>query len=327
MFIKERYFFFRLAYQLTNNHRFTILHIDKVSKEIWLEKKIKNTSHVIRLVHQSFDWGNQLKKDVADVNNRVKKMKNFLIGRKIHVHNVYIATFPPVDQWETLKNTIQVKDRKKIELTVYYLDSQSIEQEKNRLYQDLFLPSFDISFPESVMEMEQVTDYFEKRLSKTHQTKKQESDQLFNNGKPFFTYLLLMINVLAFIFIEMNGSSTSVSTLIKFGAKYNIGIVNGEWWMIISSMFLHIGFLHLFMNMLALYYVGSAVERIYGNSRFIIIYFFAGIIGGVASFAFNTQIAAGASGAIFGLLGSLLFFGVNYKRFFFKRWVGIYWLL
>ncbi|WP_268748268.1 rhomboid family intramembrane serine protease [Gracilibacillus boraciitolerans] len=92
----------------------------------------------------------------------------------------------------------------------------------------------------------------------------------------------------------------------------------GEWWRIITSMFLHIGVLHLALNMLALYFVGTLVERIYGNTRFLLIYFLAGIAGGIASFALNPSIAAGASGALFGLFGALLFFGIKFPKVFFK---------
>src|SRR5699024_4925541 len=83
-----------------------------------------------------------------------------------------------------------------------------------------------------------------------------------------------------------------------------------------------LGFIHLLMNMLAVYYLGTLVERIYGSLRFIVIYFLAGIGAGFASFAFTTSVSAGASGALFGLFGALLFFGLIYKRLF-LRTIGI----
>src|SRR5690625_3009511 len=83
-------------------------------------------------------------------------------------------------------------------------------------------------------------------------------------------------------------------------------------------MFLYIGFLHLFMKLLAIYYLGTTVEKIYGSVRFILIYFLAGIGGGLTSFAFSMSVSAGASGAIFGLFGALLFFGVIHKKIFFQ---------
>src|SRR5690625_7775775 len=72
------------------------------------------------------------------------------------------------------------------------------------------------------------------------------------------------------------------------------------------------------MNMLALYYLGTAVERIYGPRKFLFIYTLGGVVGGLASFAFTVNVSAGASGAIFGLFGALLFFGLTYKKIFFQ---------
>ncbi|MDP4170713.1 MAG: rhomboid family intramembrane serine protease, partial [Bacillota bacterium] len=91
-----------------------------------------------------------------------------------------------------------------------------------------------------------------------------------------------------------------------------------EWWRFITPIFLHIGFMHLAMNSLALYYLGTTVERIYGNARFIMIYLFAGISGSIASFIFSIYLSAGASGAIFGCFGALLYFGTNYPKLFFR---------
>src|SRR5699024_222098 len=83
-----------------------------------------------------------------------------------------------------------------------------------------------------------------------------------------------------------------------------------------TSMFLHIGLLHLFMNMLALYFLGVFLERIYGTKRLIVIYILAGIADMLSSFVFSTSISAGTSGVIFSLFGALLFFGVKYKNLF-----------
>src|SRR5690625_4153209 len=141
---------------------------------------------------------------------------------------------------------------------------------------------------------------------------------LFSFGKPIFTYILLAINLMMFFILEINGGSTDVETLIQFGAKYNPYMIDGEWWRLVSSMFLHIGFLHLAMNIVAFYYLGVAVERIYVSSRFLIIYFLAGIAGSLTSFTFAMNVSAGASGAIFGLFGALLFFGIVHKKVFFQ---------
>nr|WP_054752968.1 rhomboid family intramembrane serine protease [Piscibacillus salipiscarius] len=105
------------------------------------------------------------------------------------------------------------------------------------------------------------------------------------------------------------------------GLKFNPFIAQGEYWRIITSMFLHIGLIHLLMNMIALYYLGEVTEKIYGTKRFLVIYFIAGIFGSIASFATNDSVSAGASGAIFGLFGALLFLGCIIEISFLRQWV------
>nr|MDF9458630.1 rhomboid family intramembrane serine protease [Bacillus pumilus] len=90
--------------------------------------------------------------------------------------------------------------------------------------------------------------------------------------------------------LELSGGSTNTATLTAFGAKNNGLILDGEWWRLITPMFLHIGLTHLLFNTFALWSVGAAVERIYGSWRFLLIYFISGIFGSIASFVFNTAI-------------------------------------
>ena len=92
-------------------------------------------------------------------------------------------------------------------------------------------------------------------LSSARQKVKSEK-AVFENGKPFFTYLFIAIQVIVFLLMEAAGGSTNTSVLIKFGAKVNWLILEGEWWRLFAPIVLHIGILHLFMNTLALYYIG-----------------------------------------------------------------------
>src|SRR5690625_5754958 len=89
------------------------------------------------------------------------------------------------------------------------------------------------------------------QLMKTLGDKRDEVENVFSFGKPLFTYVLIILNMIMYFILETNGGSTDIENLVKFGAKFNPLIIDGEWWRIVSSMFLHIGFLHLFMNMLA----------------------------------------------------------------------------
>ena len=156
------------------------------------------------------------------------------------------------------------------------------------------------------------------KLNQEIERRQEEERSLFLYGKPLATYSLLFCIAVMFILLERNGGSTSIVTLIEYGAKFNPLIIEGQYWRFFSAMFLHIGFLHLAMNSFALLYLGGDVERMYGTVRFGIIYLIAGLFGSVSSFAFNEQIAAGASGAIFGCFGALLYFGLVHKRLFLR---------
>ncbi|WP_186575785.1 rhomboid family intramembrane serine protease [Aquibacillus kalidii] len=318
MYLNENYFYNRLAYQLIHDHHFEIIYINSMQTEMVLEKKIKGSSHVVRLMHRQFDWRNHLQLDVDQTVMKLSKLKQFILGNGVHVHNIYIAEKPPVDEWESIKKTIELKNRKFTKLSTYYADELDRKAEINRFFDYIGLDFKPIDYPDNELEMERLTHYLKTMVAGEFQKKQNETESLFRNGKPRLTYFILIANIILFVWMELNGGTNSATTLIQYGAKYNPAILDGEWWRIITSMFIHIGLLHLVMNMFALYYVGSAVEQIYGNIRFFVIYFLAGILGSLTSFALNPQLAAGASGAIFGLFGALLFFGLIHRRVFFQ---------
>ncbi len=127
--------------------------------------------------------------------------------------------------------------------------------------------------------------------------------------KPVITRGIIAINVLMWILMTLAGGSTDIGVLIRFGAMYSPLVLRGEYWRFITPMFLHVGFMHLAFNSYALYQLGGLAEKIYGVYRFIVIYGVAGICGSFFSFVFTQAVSAGASGAIFGMLGALLYFG------------------
>ncbi|GAB6931932.1 rhomboid family intramembrane serine protease [Calditerricola satsumensis] len=146
--------------------------------------------------------------------------------------------------------------------------------------------------------------------------RERELRQTFGYGRPFFVSLFAVLNIALFAGMEIAGSSTDAETLIRFGAKENGRILQGEGWRLITAMFLHVGLIHLLVNTVALLFVGGAVERIFGRWRFFAVYVAAGVAGTAASFAFTPALSAGASGAIFGLMGALLYFGTRRRRLF-----------
>ena len=131
-------------------------------------------------------------------------------------------------------------------------------------------------------------------------------------SRPFVTWALLAINGVIWVAMEPVGSSEDLELLRDFGALSAPLIANGEYWRLFTAMFLHFGLMHLLFNGFGLLIFGQLVERVYGHLRFAIIYLVAGLAGSVASYLFINSIAigAGASGAIFGVLGALTAFFV-----------------
>lgn len=136
--------------------------------------------------------------------------------------------------------------------------------------------------------------------------------------KPVVTYVLLVAIGIAFLLELLLGGSTSMRTLYLMGAQVNSEIANGDYWRLLTAMFLHIGPMHLAFNAFALYSLGADLERYYGSLRFALIYFLSGLIGGVLYFVIGPPnvLSAGASGAIFGIIGAELAYIMSNRRLF-----------
>lgn len=143
--------------------------------------------------------------------------------------------------------------------------------------------------------------------------------------RTMITYMLLAINILVFVglmaYSLLSGRSYD-ELLILSGAKINSYIIQGQYWRLFTPIFLHGGILHLLVNCYSLYILGSLVERLFGRGKFIVSYLVAGIVGNLLSFMFVEGYSVGASGAIFGLMGMLLYYGIEnpaqFKHYFGK---------
>jgi membrane associated rhomboid family serine protease len=148
-----------------------------------------------------------------------------------------------------------------------------------------------------------------------------------------FTFVFLAINVFIFLLMSSAGGSENTNVLLAYGAKQN-WLINerGEWWRFVTPVFLHIGWIHLLVNMYSLFVLGPYVEKLYGSARFVFFWIATGVAGVVASylasgaeldnvpvlgrflFRGGDSVSAGASGALFGLIGVLFVFGIKFRR-------------
>jgi len=172
-------------------------------------------------------------------------------------------------------------------------------------------------------------------------------------ARPYkFTVILIVANLFVFLMMwessrmnsEVLWSGFDERVLATYGAKLNY-LINQyrQWWRLITPMFVHVNLPHLFINMFSLWMIGPYVEKLYGSAKFVVFWVFSGIVSIVASyltvqpglatsglgrFLFKTadNPSAGASGALFGLVGVLFVFGIKFRRELpegFKRAFGV----
>jgi len=123
--------------------------------------------------------------------------------------------------------------------------------------------------------------------------------------RPIVTSTLLVISILVFLLQQVSIYMTGGLDLVaNLGLKVNELILEGEFWRLITPMFLHGSLLHLGFNMYALLIFGPGLERYYGHARFLLLYLLGGFAGNVVSFMFSASPSLGSSTAIFGLLGA-----------------------
>lgn len=127
---------------------------------------------------------------------------------------------------------------------------------------------------------------------------------------PVITYILIAINILVWLGAILYQKSTGLNdneVLLKFGAKFNPLIMDGEYWRLITPAFLHLSLIHLLVNMFSLFIIGPQIEMFFGKVKCVLIYIIAGFFGNLASFIFSQNPSAGASGAVFGFMGVLVY--------------------
>ncbi|QWC24990.1 rhomboid family intramembrane serine protease [Bacillus haikouensis] len=300
-----------MALYLIEQKHYRILNLSQEQDEIWFESTVLKDPDVIRLRLKDLDWGSWLERDIEQTVRNADMIRKKLRKRNMKMKNIYITTYPPVDGAEGMITDDSHVGKAAVESIL--IDEST---GKETLKQDTLFSDGDWELPPEVLEAN--VEWMRRSAVNASAKQAKRDRELFEKRKPFFTYLFIAVQLIMFAILEMNGGSQDPQTLIKYGAKYNPLIIEGEWWRLITPIFLHIGLLHLLMNTLALYYLGIAVERIYGRIRFVFIYMLSGIAGSFASYLFTSNLSAGASGAIFGCFGALLYFGVLYPKIFFR---------
>lgn len=275
------------------NYKPMIIH--GVNDEIWLEN-LDNNYKIVRIVSHHIHNKEQLDFDKFKLSRVVKQVKRKTLSFSVKVLNIYTD----IEDEKMLNN-----------------DDVLITKEK-----DINNPKLVNAFPDIVEKTNRKEDgleYFIKvtdNINKNNAKRNKIAEKIFSYKQPIVTYIIMAICIILFILMELSGGSTNSQILLKYGANLDILVKNGEYYRLFTCIFLHIGIMHLICNMYSLYVIGREVESLFGKVKYIIIFILSGIFGSIMSIAFtHNTISAGASGAIFGLLGALLYFGINYRTY------------
>jgi rhomboid protease GluP len=270
--------------------------IHGLNDEIWLEN-LNEDYKIVRIVSHHIHNKEQLDFDKFKLSRIVKQVKKKTLSFKVKVLSIYT----------------DLEDDKILSNDDIYINKE----------EDINNPKLTNVFPNIVEKTkvdENGLEYFIKvtdNINQKNESKSKIAEKIFSFKKPIVTYSLIFICILVFILMYVLGNgSTDNYTLLIFGANVDTLTKNGDYYRLFTSMFLHIGILHLLCNMYSLYIIGKEVENVFGKVKYLIIYLLSGIAGSILSLAFNhNTICAGASGAIFGLLGALLYFGYYYRTY------------
>ncbi|MDE5586757.1 MAG: rhomboid family intramembrane serine protease, partial [Bacilli bacterium] len=147
-------------------------------------------------------------------------------------------------------------------------------------------------------------------LNAKNKTEAEKAAEIFKRKKPIVTTILIAMNVLIFFGSIIFGL---YDDSIQNFAVYGPVIRNGDYYRLLTGAFLHADVFHLLLNCYALYIIGSQMESFLGKGKYLIVYLFSAVIASLTSITFHEVVSVGASGAIFGLLGSMLYFGYHYR--------------
>ncbi len=285
----------KLLHFFITEEGYTPIILHGAQNEIWLEN-LENEYKIIRIVSNYIHNDEQFKYDLFKTNHILKKIKRKTFSFGLPTISIFVNLGDNVHNMEKLS----FKNISCIELN-----------DMDDLNKSTFLKEI---FPKITKEnnfKEEGAELFMKLtvdINKKSEAEAKKNEEIFKTKKPIITYALLFINTILFL-----ASHIDINIINKFVlvSSHNMG---NEYYRIITSMFLHYSLIHFTFNMYALYIIGTQLESFLGKYKYLFVYMISGISGSLLSMAFLQDSASlGASGAIFGLLGSLVYFGYHYR--------------
>lgn len=270
-----------------------------INDEIWLEN-MDSEYKLVRIVSRYIHNNEQLDFNRFRSNQIVKKLKMKTLSFKMKTLSIYT---------DLGDNVSDIDNDKENNCEVFIKNIKDIGD--NLLILKVFPDIIEKTHhDEKGLELLfKITD----DINGTNERKNKKMEKIFSTKKPIITWILIGLCIIMFF---ISGMGYDTYKLVQFGANFSRLVKNGEIYRLVSYMFLHAGIMHILLNMYSLYIVGTKVEDFFGKWKYLLIYFISGISGGLLSIGLSQDtISVGASGAIFGLFGALIYFGYSYRGY------------
>lgn len=287
----------KLLHYLITKKNYTPMIVQGVENEIWLEN-LDEDYKIVRIVNNYIHNDEQMEFDVFKTKRMAKKVK-----RKTFTFNIRVLSILT----DVGDNVDKEKEYDGVDI-IYYED-------ENKLINNKYIKE---SFPDLANNLEYSEDGFQLFLKITNEINQKnmkvsmETDNILKPKVPIVTYVLLGIIVTIFLIIQTMDQNL---VILKYGLQRDL-VKMGEVYRLITAAFIHVDITHIITNAYSLFIIGRLVESYFGKKKFTIIYFFSAITASLLSICMSESFSIGASGAIFGLLGSLLYFGFHYRVYF-----------
>ncbi len=288
----------KLLHYFITEKNYNPMIVHGINNEIWLEN-LDSEYKIVRIVLNYIHNEEQFNFDVYKVKQLTNQIRLKTFTLNLKVISFYLDLNDDV-KVEAGKNHFPIiaKTQKRIEKNDFI----------NKLFPDM---------KEKLVFTEEGSKLYEKingDILVKNTVKANQINEVFTPKKPIVTKsLIIIITIIMALMYALGDGSTNISTLFNFGAL----VKNGDFFRLFTSIFLHIGIIHYLSNVYALEIIGKQVETFFGHFKTLIIFIYSGIIGNLVSLLLmeNNTISAGASGAIFGLMGALLYFSFNQRTY------------
>lgn len=283
----------KLLHYFMTKHNYNPIVLHGVQNEIWLEN-INEDYKVIRIVTNYIHNNEQFNYDMFKTQKILKQIKRKMFITKVDTLNLFINLGDNVEleEYSNLDHMEIAKIEKDEDINKYSFITDSFPDLDKHMKTNK--KGLDLLFKLS------------NDISEKNKGDAKMAEDVFAPKNPIITKILISILVVMFIFTTFFG-------LTDVFAVNRYYILSGEYYRLLTGTFVHAGVLHLLFNCYALYVIGSQLEGFLGKAKYLIVYLFSAFTGSLLSIMFSSGFSVGASGAIFGLMGSLVYFGYHYR--------------